>query len=153
MESNRLKGGYVASALVMAALLVTVTTFPFRPVDAQVLPGTDGGGTLGDRVTNATEGGVGSGPLAGAANMTAGGGGGRLGDHITEAGNQKIEELRANNPELGTLADKLQEMNVQDAVENLLAVVQFTETMMTALSNLQGNTTGGVLSGNMTSTQ
>jgi hypothetical protein len=47
----------------------------------------------------------------------------------------------------------LSSMNVTQALDNLEAVVEFTGTMLTAVSNLQGSFTGGMMLGNMTLTQ
>lgn len=64
-----------------------------------------------------------------------------IAEHLTDAAKQKISDLRAQNPELGALADRMQNLNATQAMGELEALLGFAETMAGALKNLQGNMT------------
>ena len=63
----------------------------------------------------------------------------RIGEHLGDKVNQKMTEIKTNHPELGALADRMQTMNVTEATSELAAMLDFGQTMMGALKNLQGN--------------
>lgn len=65
----------------------------------------------------------------------------RLGEHLSDKVKQKITEIEKNHPELGAMADKMQKMNVTQATEELAVLLDFGQTMMGAVKNLQGNMT------------
>jgi hypothetical protein len=63
----------------------------------------------------------------------------KLGDVIPDNMQQRMDNLKSEHPELGALADKMQTMNVTQATEELAALLEFGQTMMSAVKNLQGN--------------
>ena len=65
----------------------------------------------------------------------------RLGEHLSDKVQQKMTDMKTNHPELGALADKMQTMNVTEATEELQALLDFGQTMMGAVKNMQGNMT------------
>jgi hypothetical protein len=64
----------------------------------------------------------------------------KLGEHLSKV-QEKMTEIKTNHPELGTLADRMQTMNVTEATAELAALLDFGQTMMGAVKNLQGNMT------------
>ena len=63
----------------------------------------------------------------------------KLGDVIPDNMQQRMDNLKSEHPELSALADKMQTMNVTQATEELAALLEFGQTMMSAVKNLQGN--------------
>ena len=62
-----------------------------------------------------------------------------LGGDLSDAVKQKMTKLKTNHPELGALADRMQTMNVTEVTSELAALLDFGQTMMGAVKNLQGN--------------
>src|SRR5687768_830511 len=64
-----------------------------------------------------------------------------VGEALSNSTKQKIADLKTNHPELGALADKVQTMNVTQATNEIAALLDFGQTMVIAVKNLQGNMT------------
>lgn len=64
-----------------------------------------------------------------------------VGEVLSDSAKQKIADLKTNHPELGALADKLQTMNVTQVTNEIAALLDFGQTMVVAVKNLQGNMT------------
>jgi hypothetical protein len=65
----------------------------------------------------------------------------RLGEHLSDKLKQKITDIKTNHPELGALADRMQTMNVTEVTDEMAAILEFGQTMVGAVKNLQGNMT------------
>jgi hypothetical protein len=62
---------------------------------------------------------------------------------LSESTKQKIANLKTNHPELGALADKLQTVNVTQVTNEIAAILDFGQTMVIAIKNLQGYMSAG----------
>ena len=65
----------------------------------------------------------------------------KLGEHISDNMKERMTEMKTNHPELGAMADRMQTMNVTQVTNELAALLEFGQTMMGAVKNLQGNMT------------
>ena len=63
----------------------------------------------------------------------------RVGEHLSDTLKQKMTNIKTDHPELGALADRMQTMNVTEVTSELAALLDFGQTMMGAVKNLQGN--------------
>ena len=52
-----------------------------------------------------------------------------------------MTKIKTDHPELGALADRMQTMKVTEVTNELAALLDFGQTMMGAVKNLQGNMT------------
>jgi hypothetical protein len=62
---------------------------------------------------------------------------------LSESTKQKIANLKTNHPQLGALADKLQTVNVTQVTNEIAAILDFGQTMVIAIKNLQGYMSAG----------
>jgi len=64
-----------------------------------------------------------------------------LGDVLPDSFKERITKMKADHPELASLGEKLQTMNMTKAVGELESMLDLAKEMTTGIKNLQGNMT------------
>ena len=65
----------------------------------------------------------------------------RLGEVLSDNVKDRMTKIKTDHPELGALADRMQTMKLTEVTNELAALLDFGQTMMGAVKNLQGNMT------------
>jgi hypothetical protein len=64
-----------------------------------------------------------------------------LGDVLPDRFKEKITAMKSNHPELASLGEKVQSMNITQGIAELEDMLDMAKEMTTGIKNLQGNMT------------